>query len=153
MFGRAPMPFPSQPNALQGTYPARQPMPPAMPEPPPANPQWAGANPSRPAAPRPIIRAQAEDPPSPPNRLALRLPSPEELGIPAAKSDAAEKTFDQRLQSLGARGLRVEPLAEGGFRAYMVLPGDRPVQAEGHSQAVATNLALDRAELALGSPR
>lgn len=124
-------------------------MPPAMPAPPPANPQWASPNPSRPAAPQPIIRAQAEDPPSPPSRLSLRLPSPEELGIPAAKVEAAGTSFDQRLQRLGATGMKVEQSAQGGFRARFLLPGDRPVEADGSSHAAAMNLALDRAELSL----
>jgi hypothetical protein len=143
MFGRAPITFPSQPYA----FPVRPPSPPPISVPPPANPQWASANPKQQPAPRPIIRAQAEDPP--PSRLSLRLPSPEELGIPVAKVEVAQKSFEQRLQQLGATALKVESLTKGGFLARIVLPGDRPVEAHGTSHAAAMNLALDRAELSL----
>jgi hypothetical protein len=95
------------------------------------------------------VRAKIDDPPSPPSRLSLRLPPPEDLGIPAGKGHSAEKAFDQRLQSLGATGLKVEPLAQGKYRAQFQLPGARAVEAEGASHDAAVNLALDRAELSL----
>jgi hypothetical protein len=115
---------------------------------PPANPQWAAGNTNRPAPP-PVVRAKIDDPPSPPSRLTLRLPPPEDLGIPAGKGGSAEKSFDQRLQSLGASGLKVEPSAQGRYRAHFQLPGARAVEAEGVSHEAAVNLALDRAELSM----
>jgi hypothetical protein len=71
------------------------------------------------------------------------------LGIPAGKSTAGEQSFDQRLQSLGATGLKVEPLAQGRYRAHFQLPGARAFEADGTSHDAAVNLALDRAELSL----
>jgi hypothetical protein len=137
------MPF-AQPRMMQMPAPVPQ----NIPAPPPPNPQWAAVNPNRPALPKPIIRAQSEDPPAPPSHTSLRLPSPEQLGIPAVKIAAEEKTFDQRLQSLGATGLKVESIG-GGFRAHFVLPGERPIEAEGPNRDAALNLALDRAELSV----
>ena len=143
------MQFTPPPFALQGTFPAPQPrLPQTMPAPK-ANPQWAAGNANRPAAPKPVIRAQAEDPPAPPSRLALRLPSPEDLGIAIAKVAPAEIGFDERLQRLGATRMKVEQLAQGGYRAHFVLPGARTVEAEGNNRDVALNLALDRAELSV----
>ncbi len=132
-----------QPRVMQMPAPVPQTVPP----PPPPNPQWAAGTPNRPALPKPIIRAQSEDPPAP-SRAALSLPPPEQLGIPAVHVAVETKTFDQRMQSLGATGLQVESL-NGGFRARFVLPGNRPFEAEGPNRDAALNLALDRAELAL----
>jgi hypothetical protein len=132
---------------VQGTFPLLQVAPPATASPS-VNPQWASANPQPVTLPKPVIRAQAEDAPSPPSRLSLRLPSPEELGIPAPKMEAAEKSFAGRIQMLGATGLQVEQATGGGFRARFLLPGARPVEAVGTSRDAALNLALDRAELA-----
>jgi hypothetical protein len=139
--------------AMPGTYPNPQPLPRTL-TPQPANPQWAANpnGPARPAAPLPIIRAQAEDPPSSSSRLALRLPSPEELGVPSIRpSKIPQITFEQRLGRLGASGMQVDRLPQGGFRAHFLLPGAQPMEADGSSQAAALNLALDRAELSLRS--
>jgi hypothetical protein len=148
MFGRAPIQFSMPPRMVQGVMPAPQPVPPTTASQP-ANPQWGVANPSTASMPKPVFRAQAEDPPASTNRLSLRLPSPEELGIPAAKVESAERTFADRIQRLGATGLLVEQASGGAFRVRVVLPGARPVEAEGTSRDAALNLALDRAELAV----
>jgi hypothetical protein len=148
MFGRAPIQFSMPPRMVQGGIPTPQSMPPAIASPP-SNPQWGAAKPAGAAMPKPVYRAQAEDQPASTSRLSLHLPSPEELGIPAAKAESAEKNFAERIQNLGATGLQVEQASGGAFRARFVLPGSRPVEAEGTSRDAALNLALDRAELAL----
>jgi hypothetical protein len=134
---------------MQPAYPAQPARIPQGIATPPANLQWAGENTNRPTAAPSVVRAKVDDPPAPPSRLTLRLPPPEDLGIPAGKGASGETSFDQRLQSLGVTGLKVEPSGQGRYRAHFQLPGARAVEAEGASHDSAVNLALDRAELSL----
>ena len=81
------------------------------------------------------------------------MPSPEELGIVADKQPApaapAEIDFNvqfARLRQLGALGLQIDRLTEGGYRARFVLPGYRTVEDTGATEGAALAAALERAE-------
>jgi hypothetical protein len=128
-------------------------------------PQQASAGQAASTAPRPIVRAKSEDEPSPSQRQGhisqlVSIPSPEELGVSAAKSAAASVELDwaavhRRLQELGADFLR-QRLPQGGYRFTCLMPTNQPnrlhrVEAEAATEAEAVQLALNQANKWAGS--
>lgn len=111
------------------------------------------------ARPAPRFRAQMpEEPvsnelPVPPARPApLTMPSPEQLGVAPARTDAVFDwtTAHRRLDLLGASSYR-ERLAQGGYRFTCLLPttqADRVhrVEAVAATEEEAVRLALQKAE-------
>jgi hypothetical protein len=87
-----------------------------------------------------------------PARTALRMPSPEELGL--GKSISRRDEIDwikvrERVQALGLSSFHLQKLAEGGFRFVCLVPtkaGDRRVAFDSLSEAEAIDRALTQAE-------
>lgn len=115
----------------------------------------AGGSPPKAPQPQPIIRMQGPDPEAaaPPARLVM--PSPEELGLalpvgpaPTTKEIDLNSAYT-RLRQLGAIGLHLDRLTQGGYRATFVLSaseGPRQVNADGATEGAALAAALERAE-------
>ena len=90
----------------------------------------------------------------------MSIPSPEELGVLAAKPVVAGVELDwaavhRRLQELGADFLR-QKLPEGGYRFTCLMPTNQPnrlhrVEAEAATEAEAVQLALNQANKWAGS--
>jgi hypothetical protein len=173
MFGRAPMsqPFMGQPFPMEA-YPQQQFLPPpgwvpegGMARPPAAPP--ANGLVRQPSPPAPRFRAQSPDEPAAPRAaapaprriVALSMPSPETLGVPAARPaarPAADVPVDwsaamARLDRLGATCFQVERLPQGGSQFTCLLPTGQAnqahrIEARAGSEGEAVRLALDRAE-------
>jgi hypothetical protein len=113
---------------------------------------------------RPTIRAQmgeeappraAVSSPVPVRRVALTMPAPDELGIPAPQP-AASPTIDwagvhAQLDHLEVRCFHLEKRAEGGYRITCLLAAAEPgrshrIEAIGASEPEAIHLALAQAE-------
>jgi hypothetical protein len=102
-----------------------------------------------------VFRGQApEEPPPPPSRPApLRLPTPEDLGVSAARSAAGADWAAalRRLDQLGATSIHREKLPQGGCRVTCLLPTGQAgrthrIDAQAGSDGDALRLALERAE-------
>jgi hypothetical protein len=136
-----------------GTYPVRVPQTAIRP----------GPAPAQPALPRPIVRAQAPDEPSPPPRpLAaerrpplLSIPTPEQLGLggtqPPDRGPTDWTAVHRRLDQFGATCLHLEKLPQGGCRFTCLLPTGQPdrshrVEAQAASEAEAVHLVLQKTE-------
>src|SRR5262245_46554723 len=123
--GSYPAPgFAPQPRFAPGPMPAQ----PATYAPVPAQPQQPAFVQQQPPPPR-VLRGQAAEEPRPApveSRPApLSMPSPEELGVAAARPAAGAPGLDaahRRLEQLGATCFHLERLPEGGCRATCVLP-------------------------------
>ena len=125
-------------------------------------PQQASAGQAASATSRPIVRAKSEDEPGQSQRLSrpVSIPSPEELGVSAAKPVVAGVELDwagvhRRLQELGADFLR-QKLPEGGYRFTCLMPTNQPnrlhrIEAEAATEAEAVQLALNQANKWAGS--
>ena len=122
----------------------------------PSAPSYA-ANP--PAAPRPVIRAQAADEmsavarpaPASPRLRTLSMPTPEQLGVTSAGVTSRESVdwtaLHTRLNQLGATCFHVERLAEGTCCLTCLLPTDQQghrhrIDAQGVCEAEAARLLL-----------
>lgn len=85
-------------------------------------------------------------------RTALRMPSPEELGLHTAtkrRDDVDWVDVRQRVQALRLTSFHLQKLAEGGFRFVCLVPtqaGERRVEAEALTEAGAIDQALTQAE-------
>ena len=128
----------------------------------PPNPGIASRPPPAPArqptAPR-IVRGQGDDPqpqPAPSRPALLTLPTPEELGVAAART-AGNSAGDEwaagyrRLDQLGATCFHVERLPQGGHRVSCLLPTAQPsrthrIDVLAPTAAEAIRLAVERAE-------
>lgn len=108
---------------------------------------------SQPTAPAPKFRAQMDDEPPPPRRLAL--PSPEDLGVTAARlaqPDSLDWSAAHRqLDRLGATCFHLEKTAQGGCLVTCLLPTNqqnrtRRIEAQGSNEAEAVQLVLQQAE-------
>jgi hypothetical protein len=142
MFGRAPTPPPFLPAAPPAAAPSYN----YNPAPPAAQPQ----------TPRPIVRGVApeEPPPPPPPPTPLNVPSPEQLGVAAAKPATSAvldwSTAHARLDHLGATCFHLEKLADGGCSASCLLPAQQghsqQFEARGRNTDEAVRLVLDEAE-------
>lgn len=157
MFGGPPM-MPAQQFAPQQySMPQQQyNVPAAMVNAAPARP----APPSQPmttAAPRPVIRAQAEDAPAAPvairpqappvERPALvNLPSPEQLGVTSASAKDWGSTH-ARLEKLGVVCFQEQLLANGACRFTCVLPTPNGMQA--HRIEAVASCAAEAEQVAL----
>ena len=114
------------------------------------------------ATPAPKIRLQAAD--APPITAALRLPTPEELGIPAARPAPGHPSPNEAIDwnevqahvvRLGGTNLRAERSVQGeSFRVSFLIPTgqDRYQQIEvvDPSPVRAVNAALHQAETIIG---
>src|SRR5262249_47909043 len=140
--GRAPIMMPAQfvrPMASQPYAGASG----GVPFPPQAGAQNWTAPPSRPMdlpytqqqeIPRPVVRAQSADEAPPAsgsgltrdNSVALRIPSPEDLGIGLGQRPAAAEVdwgaFHGRLNQLGATSFQTRRTPEGGYQVTCLLP-------------------------------
>jgi hypothetical protein len=82
------------------------------------------------------------------------MPSPEQLGVTAAKAAepcAGDAGMTERLGHLGAQNYQVEKLAQGGYLVTFLLPTVEPnrshrILAKAGTEAEAVRLALDEAE-------
>jgi hypothetical protein len=175
MFGRVPTQppiyFPSAPPQMGYANPAPSAQQAGYDNPLPAAPQGAfrpaplaarqpapaPAAPAVAAAPRPntglIARGAEPDEPVERPREMITLPSPEELGVGAARGDAALDwaATHRRLEALGAVCFQMHQLPRGGWGVTCLLPTGRPntthrVEAEADSKAEAVRLALEQAE-------
>lgn len=110
------------------------------------------------SAPR-IVRGQAPEEPAPrlpvlePRPAPLRLPSPEELGVVAAKPAAASDAdaLHRRLEQLGATCLHLEKQTQGGYLVCCLLPTAQPgrshrIDATAAGSTEALRLVVERAE-------
>ncbi len=138
-FGQAPRPLPA----------VQRPPAPSAPQ------QPAGQLPPRVARGQTGEQAPLPARPVPQPIASLRMPSPEELGltpVPAAASPPRDWAgAHRRLQALGASGLHLDPLAEGGWRVSFTLPTAQPdktcrVQAQDATPEAAVQQALARAD-------
>lgn len=122
----------------------------------------------RPQQPAATARGQSPSAPTPPptpRRAAapLSIPTPEQLGVGAAKkpATAAARREDvdwaatrKRLQEMGAVSFRLDQLPDGGARFQVWLPAQASaVQADGASEADAVRDCLARARTQVASSR
>jgi hypothetical protein len=151
----APQPYAGQQPyaAPQGVQPQQQPYAGQCPSQPQAWLPQAPATASQPA-PAPKSRMQmADETPSTPRFAKLRMPSPSELGLNAAREsglDASWAAAHRRLEQLGATSYRMDRIPQG-FRFTCFLPTARVdqahrVQADASSETEAISLVLDKAE-------
>jgi hypothetical protein len=153
----APQSLPPMAYAVPAPAPSPAPAAPYRPAP-------AAPAPSLAAAPRPanapVVRGQIPDepiaPPAPPQRPreTINIPSPEELGLGAARAD--DRGIDwggvnRRLDGLGATCFQMQRVAEGRWHVLCLLPTAQAnqthrVEAEADAKAEAIRLALEQAE-------
>lgn len=81
-----------------------------------------------PTQPKPVIRAQAPEEPTPARPPLLTLPSPEQLGVAVRPQDnAADWTeLRTRMKELGVVGFHIDSLPDGRTRFTCWMPGNRP---------------------------
>jgi len=147
------------------------------PFPPPASAQNWTAPPSPPMdlpyvqqqeAPRPVVRAQSAEEASSAvgsgvardYSVALRIPSPEDLGIGLEQQPSAAQidwtAFHSRLNQLGATSFQTRRTREGAYQVTCLLPSRQQgqthhVEARAVSEAEAVRLALAQIEEWAGS--
>jgi hypothetical protein len=160
--------LPAPAAAFAPAAPAAQVRPPAAPARTPAAPANLAATP-QPAPRAPVVRAQGPDdliPPPPPipaarPREPVALPTPEQLGVAAARAagDAVDwAAVDRRLQSLGAVCFQMNRLPQDRWCITCVLPTAQPdrthrVEAEADTKAEAVRAVLEQAEKWAAQPK
>jgi hypothetical protein len=114
-------PLMSAPPPMPSSAPTYAPQQPAVP----ARPSQTAV---QAAQPKPLIRAQAPEEPTPARPPLLTLPSPEKLGVAIRPiADAADwAAIHARIEELGLVSFYMDSLLDGRWRFTCWLPTDRP---------------------------